>query len=282
MKFVCHMAEIHRSSYYAWLKRPMSKRESDNISLIEKIKLEHEASNGIYGAPRVAFKLRSQGEKCGQKRIAKLMQKEGIFGCAKKKFRAISTTDSRHNMSIFPRIFKIEEKEKLPQAPNQVWVGDMTYVGTQEGWLFLNIAMDLFNRKIVGFSMSDSLSTAPVVWDAMKHGIQSQPEALNASHPNLVAHSDRGCQYASRYYREKLALCGITQSMSRSGNCWDNAYAESFFHTLKVELVYRFKFNTRTEAKQAITKYIDWYNTRRIHSALGYKTPFSYEGKKAA
>jgi putative transposase len=281
MKFICRIAEINRSSYYAWLKRPTSKREAENATLLEGIRASHKQSKGIYGAPRITSELNSDGLSCGRNRVARLMRKEGIFGCAKKKFRAISTTNSRHDMPISPRLFKIEEKEALPSAQNEVWVGDITYIPTGEGWLFLTAVMDLFNRKIVGYSMSDNLRSESV-WEAMKAGIQHQPHALDPAKPTLIAHSDRGSQYASEYYRGKLALCGITQSMSRSGNCYDNAYAESFFHTLKVELVHRHQFGTRTEARKEVEEYIDWYNCKRLHSGLGYKTPISYGGNKIA
>lgn len=277
MKFICRIAEINRSSYYAWFKRPASKRDVENTGLVEKIKTSHKQSKGTYGAPRITAELNSDGVKCSLNRVAKLMRKEGVFGCARKKFRAISTTDSSHDMPISPRLFKVEEKENLPKTPNEVWVGDMTYVGTAEGWLFLTVVMDLFNRKIVGYSMSDSLHSESV-WSAMKAGIMNEPNALDPARPALVAHSDRGTQYASCYYRDSLELFGILQSMSRSGNCYDNAYAESFFHSLKVELIHRHQFATRTEARNRIEEYIEWYNCKRLHSALGYKAPISYEG----
>jgi putative transposase len=281
MKTLCQMTEINRSSYYAWLKRPVSRRKDQNDNLVEKLKTFHRESKGTYGAPRLTAQLRNEGYTCNRKRVAKLMRNAGIFGCARRKFRAMSTTNSKHNFPISPRLFQVENKETLPQAPNRVWVGDMTYIETKEGWLFLTVVLDIFTRKIVGYSMADHQRTE-TTWEAMKLGILNQKQALTPEGPSLITHSDRGGQYASEYYREKLALCGITQSMSRSGNCYDNAYAESFFHTLKVELTHRFEYGTRIEAQIEIQKYIDWYNRKRLHSALGYQTPFNYERKALA
>ena len=281
MKTICRVAEVNRSSYYAWLKRPPSKREKANSHLTQKLKTLHGKSRGIYGAPRLTVQLKAQGYTCSRNRVANLMRKAGLFGCAKRKFRAMITTNSKHNMPISPRLFEIEKKEAFPQAPNRVWVGDQTYILTREGWLFLTIVMDIFNRKVVGYWMSDHLRSE-TVWEAMKLAICQQKDALNAGAPILISHSDQGRQYASDSYREKLKLFGIIQSMSRSGNCYDNAYAESFFHTLKVELVHRHDFSTRAEAQNAIQEYIDWYNCKRLHSGLGYQTPFDYERKALA
>ena len=282
MSFICRIAEMNRGSYYAWLKRPASKREQQSATLLEKIKVVHSQSKGIYGVPRVTAQLHLEGQKCGRNRIAHLMRKEGLFGCARRKFRPVSTTDSNHNLPIAPRVFKVEEEETFPSGANQVWVGDQTYIATQEGWLYLTTVMDVFNRKVVGNYMSDHLRSE-TVWKALKMGIQNEKEALDPGQkPTLIYHSDRGSQYASEYYRQKLALLGVTQSMSRSGNCYDNAYAESFFHTLKVELVHRRKFTTRAEAQREIEEYINWYNSIRLHSSLGYQTPMHYKGEAVA
>jgi putative transposase len=245
--------------------------------LAEKLKSLHQESRGTYGAPRLTEQLKTHGYKCGRKRVASLMRKAGIIGCARKRFRPMGTTYPKHNLPIAPRLFEIEKKENLPQAPNRVWVGDTTYIPTKEGWIFLTIVMDLFSRKVVGYSITDHLR-AEATWEAMRRGICSQTGALSPQEPNLLVHSDQGTQYASDLYRGKLKLLGITQSMSRKGNCYDNAYAESFFHTLKIELVHRYEFQTRTQAQNAIQEYIDcWYNVKRLHSGLGYKTPFEYE-----
>lgn len=269
--------ELNRSSYYAWLKRPASRRAQANSLLVEKIKATHKKSRGTYGAPRVTAQLKSEGYSCSRNRVANLMRKQGIFGCARKPFRAINTTQSNHNYPVLPRVFETGKKEALPTAPNQVWVGDITYIGTGEGWLYLTIVMDVFSRKVVGFEITDHLRSE-ATWEAIKKGICQQKEALSPDQPRLIAHSDRGCQYASYDYQGKLKMLGICQSMSRRGNCYDNAFAESFFHTLKVELIYRTEFKTRAEASAAIEEYIaEWYNKKRLHSGIGYKSPCEHE-----
>lgn len=194
----------------------------------------------------------------------------------------MSTTDSRHGLPIAPRVFKVEDPKTHPLAPNRVWVSDTTYVATDEGWLYLTIQLDVFTRKVVGYSMTDHLRSE-AVWESLRGALQSQKEALSQDEPALVTHSDRGCQYASDFYRTKLKALGITASMSRSGNCYDNAFAESFFHTLKVELVHRSQFKTRREAEAAISEYIEvWYNRSRLHSGLGYQAPTDYERQALA
>jgi transposase InsO family protein len=201
------------------------------------------------------------------------MREAGIEGVARKRYR-VKTTESNHELPIADRVFQVEEPATFPTRPNEVWAGDITYVPTDEGWLYLTVQLDIFTRKVVGYAMTDHLRTEAVL-EALQHAIMSQgldPER------SLVSHSDRGCQYASEAYRTKLKELGITASMSRRGNCYDNAYAESFFHTLKVELVHRRRFRTRREAMAAIFEYIEvWYNRRRIHSALGYRAPMEYE-----
>jgi putative transposase len=277
---VCKVLQINRSSYYAWLKRPPSQRAKKDEELTSKLQLLHRKSRGTYGAPRLTAQLKNQGLNHSRKRVAQLMRNIGLFGCARRKFRPC-TTRPDPSQPVSPRLFESQNKNAIPQGPNRVWVGDMTYIPTKEGWLYLTTVMDVFNRKVVGYHMSDHMK-AETVWEALKKGICGQPEALKKGEPPLLSHSDRGGQYASEMYRQKLKLFGITQSMSRSGNCYDNAYAESFFHSLKVELVHRKTFETRAEAREAIAEYIDWYNTERIHSALGYQTPSEYCGRVLA
>jgi transposase InsO family protein len=206
------------------------------------------------------------------------MRKEGLFGCAKRRFR-VKTTDSNHSLPIAPRLFQTEAEATLPTRPNQVWGSDITYVPTEEGWLYLTVQLDLFTRKVVGYALTDHLQTEAVL-EALRVAVRTQ--GLDAD-SRLISHSDRGCQYASQSYRETLEMLGITASMSRRGNCYDNAYVESFFHTLKVELVHRRKFRTRAEASAAIFEYIEvWYNRRRLHSSLGYLSPIDYEAMALA
>lgn len=281
MTVICRILEVSRSSYYAWLKRPLSQRAKKNEELSQQLQEIHRKSKGTYGSPRLMEELKKQGARHSRKRIADLMKKIGIFGCAKSKFQPC-TTRPDPSQPVSPRVFESQNKEAIPKAPNRVWVGDMTYISTLEGWLYLTIVLDVFSRKVVGYHMSDHMKTE-TVWEALKEAVCNQPEALRKDGPTLISHSDRGGQYTSEMYREKLLLLGITQSMSRSGNCYDNAYAESFFHTLKVELVHRQKFQTHTEARETIREYIDnWYNTKRIHSGLGYQTPLEYERKALA
>ena len=201
------------------------------------------------------------------------MGQAGIAGVAKKQYR-VKTTDSNHELPIADRVFQVEEPDTWPTRPNEVWVGDLTYLPTDEGWLYLTVQMDVFTRKIVGFAMTDHMR-AEAMLEALQPAMLTQKPKPGQ---RLVSHSDRGCQYAADSYRAKLKELKITASMSRRGNCYDNAFAESFFHTLKVELVHRRQFKTRAEAMAAIFEYIEvWYNRQRIHSSLGYQSPMEYE-----
>lgn len=215
--------------------------------------------------------LRSQGQVCSENRVARIMRENEIASEAVKKFK-ITTTDSNHKLPIADRVFETENADAV-MAPNQVWTGDITYVYTDEGWLFLAVFLDIFTRKIVGFSSDDNMQTK-LILDALEMALGRQKFEEN----QLLAHSDRGSQYASEEFAKKLRLIGIVQSMSRKGNCYDNAHCESFFHSLKTELVYRTNFKTRQEAKLAIFEWIEtWYNRERRHSALGYMAPEEYE-----
>ncbi len=278
VKTSCKVLEVSRSGFYAWLKRPKSEREIKNHELVKQMEQIHFDSRGTYGAPRMTKALLATGQRLGHNRVANLMRKIGIFGCARKRFRAI-TTNSNHDFPVARRVFQVEEPKTLPVKPNQVWVGDITYIHTDEGWLYLTIQLDVFTRKIVGYALTDHLKTEAVL-EALKMAIQSQVLEKGI---NLISHSDRGCQYASDVYRQALKNFGITASMSRKGNCYDNAYAESFFHTLKVELIHRRRFKTREEAMMSIFEYIEvWYNRKRLHSSLGYLTPVDYEAQALA
>jgi len=219
----------------------------------------------------VTAELRAGGEMVNEKRVARLMRANEISSEAVKKFK-VQTTDSNHDLPIAPRMFETEHVDSV-MAPDQVYVGDITYVWTEEGFLFLAIFMDIFTRKIVGHASDDNMR-AELVLEALSMAVGRQDVASG----QVIAHSDQGSQFASEKLRDKMNLVGIIASMSRKGNCWDNAHCESFFHSLKTELVYRTDFKTREEAKQAIFEWIEcWYNSERRHSALEYMAPNEYE-----
>lgn len=271
VNLACKTLEVSRSGYYDWLKRPESDRAIETAALLVRIRAVHELSKQTYGSPRMTAALRAEGFECGQNRVAKIMRENEIASEAVRKFK-ITTTDSNHDLPIADRIFETENAEAV-MAPNQVWVGDITYVHTDEGWLFLAIFLDLFTRKVVGFSSDDNMRVE-LIMNALDMALGRQ----DVKDGELIAHSDRGSQYASDDYRRKIRLAGIIASMSRKGNCWDNAHCESFFHSLKTELVYRTNFKTREEAKQAIFEWIEtWYNRQRLHSSLDYMSPTKYE-----
>jgi putative transposase len=271
VNIACDTLEISRSGYYAWLERPESERAKDNAKLVEKIKKIHKKSDYTYGSPRVAAELQAEGHTCGKNRIARLMKDNAISSDSVKKFK-ISTTDSNHDLPIADRIFETENPDAV-MAPNQVWTGDITYVDTEEGWLFLAVFLDVFTRKIVGFSSADNMRTE-LILEALKMALGRQ--VVQAG--QLISHSDRGSQYASESYRDELNSNGIIASMSRKGNCYDNAHVESFFHSLKTELIYRKNFKSREEAAQAIFEWIEtWYNRQRRHSAINYMAPEEFE-----
>ncbi len=220
-----------------------------------------------YGSPRIYKALRAENITCSKNRIARLMRLNGIVAVQRRKFKA--TTDSKHNWPVAPNIL---ERNFTTHEPNKIWVTDISYVWTWEGWLYLSFVLDLYSRGVVGLAMSDNI-TDDLTQSALK-------QALGRRNPpvGLIHHSDRGSQYASGDYQTLLKEYEITPSMSRKGDCWDNAVAESFLHTLKVELVHRYRFKMKDEAKQIIFEYIEaYYNRKRMHSTLGYLSPFEFE-----
>jgi len=265
---MCRVLEVTRAGYYAWRKRKPSRRAQENEQLAKKIAEVHRDSRGSYGSPRVYAELCTQGFDVGRNRIARIMREEGILGRRKPRFRL--TTDSDHKL---PVALNLLDRQFMADEPDAAWVADITYVWTQQGWLYLAVILDLFSRRVVGWSMAEHMRTE-LVLDALRAALGSRLPAETG----LVFHSDRGSQYASEAYQDALAEHGITCSMSRRGNCWDNAVAESFFSTLKTELVHNVIFLTRDSARNAIAEWIEiFYNGKRRHSSLGYATPLQAE-----
>jgi len=267
---MCRVLDVCRSGYYAWLKRTPSARALRNERLQVEVRAIHRQSRGTYGSPRICEELRERGERVSRKRIACLMRLEGIQG--KKRKRVRRTTDSSHSQLIAQNLLERRFSVQSVEGIDRVWVSDITYVPTREGWLYLAVVLDLASRMVVGWAMGSSLESGLATAALeMALGRRSPGEGL-------LHHSDRGVQYASWEYQERLALCGAVASMSRKGNCWDNAVAESFFATLEVELIEDADWRTRQEARAAIFEYIEvWYNRQRRHSSLGYLSPAEYE-----
>jgi transposase InsO family protein len=270
IRSLCEALEVSPSGYYDWLKRQAQPgpRAQENARLVQQIVQIHQDSRQTYGSPRIQVVLRKAGHTHGRHRIARLMRQQGLCGRAKGRFR-VCTTDSHHDQPIAPN--RLPDRP-FPSAPNQVWVGDITYVATEEGWLYLAGILDLYSRRLAGWAMSEHIDTELTLaaWGmALTH---RQPPS------GLVFHSDRGVQYASQDYRHALQSAQAIASMSRKGNCYDNAAMESFWSTLKHELIYRRHFKTRAEARQAIFDFIEvFYNRRRLHSSLGYRSPIDFE-----
>jgi putative transposase len=265
---MAEVLEVSRSRYYFWRKNPFIKNERNN-DLGKKIIKIYDESKKQYGSPRIHAELKDQGVICGHNRVAKIMQSKGIKARIKLKYKV--TTDSNHDYPVSPNIVN---RDFEVEAPDKVWVSDITYIWTYEGWLYLCVIIDLFARKIVGYSMSENIDT-DLVSDAFNMAVLMRNPAKG-----LIFHSDRGVQYASHGFRKLLKDNNCIQSMSRKGNCWDNACAESFFSTLKIEEVFLRNYRTRDEARLSIFEYITvFYNRRRRHSFLDYMSPENYECK---
>jgi len=273
---MCRLLAVQPSGYYAWTQRkPCGRgrgREAQTLQLIESIRLVHQRSDGRYGSPRVHQALKKQGVVCSRKRVATLMRQAQIRSTRHRQRFRIRTTDSNHEHPLSANLLNRQfAREQL----NQAWVSDITYVATDEGWLYVASVMDLCSRRIIGWSTADHLR-AELVTEALTKAIQQRCPTTE----DLLHHSDRGVQYACGQYQAMLAQHGITCSMSRRGNCYDNASMESFFKTFKVELVYQEHYATRAEARRSIYSYIEvFYNRQRLHSSLGYRSPAEYEAE---
>jgi putative transposase len=266
---LCRTLQVSRSGYYRWKTGAVGPRGTANLDLVARIDSLFEEHERNYGSPRITVELRKQGIQCNHKRIERLMRAEGMRALQKKRFRVV-TTDSNHDYPIAPN--SLPDKEIT--GPDQGWCTDITYVETEEGWLYVAGVLDLHSRKIVGWAMEDHLETSLPLAALNMAFTQRRPRA------GLLHHSDRGVQYASHDYRQALQSFGMEASMSRKGNCYDNATIESFWGTLKNELVYRRKYRTREEARRSIFIWIEtYYNRVRIHSSLGYKSPVDFENQ---
>ena len=269
---LCEAVGVSRSAYYAWSGSTPSERELANERLLAEIRAIHVEHGARYGSPRMLDELRERGHEVGKHRVARLMQENGIYARMRRRFR--HTTDSNHKLPIAPNML---QQDFTATAPNQAWVGDITYIWTAEGWAYLAVLLDLYSRRVVGWALRKSLNRAVAI-AALQH-------ALTCRRPpaGLVHHTDRGSQYASQEYRAVLSKHGAACSMSAASNCYDNAVAESFFATLKKELVHGCAFETRTEAYDAISDYIEnYYNAKRRHSAAGNQSPINFELAHAA
>ena len=266
---LCATLAVTRSGYHAWVSRPPGVRARGNAALLPLITQAHRESRQTYGSPRIRIWLQQRGQHCGRRRVARLMQLAGLNSRPRRRFRPVSLTDSNHDLPVAPNRLRALAP---PQQRDAVWVADITYVETAEGWLYVAGVLDRCTRRCVGWAMDDTLATTLPLAALDMALKQRRPTA------GLVHHSDRGVQYASQAYRQRLALAGVIPSMSRPGNCYDNAAMESFWSSLKRELVHRCQFATRAEAKTAIFEWIEvFYNRERFHSALGFKSPVDLE-----
>ena len=270
---MCRVLNVSRSGYYYWLAQRPTKRTKENETLIVLISNSFTASKKRYGSPKITQELRAKGIKVSRPRVARLMRKANLKSVIQKKY-VVTTTDSKHP---YPVAENHLNRQFNPIKPGQAWVSDLTYIATGEGWLYLTIIMDLYDRKVVGWALSKSMKASETIIPAWQMAIKNRPIERN-----LIFHSDRGVQYACHAFTKLLKKHPLVlQSMSGKGNCWDNAVAESFFKSLKSELIYQHEFKTREAAKQATFEYIEiWYNRQRRHSSLGYLSPFDYYNRQ--
>jgi putative transposase len=267
VRTMCRVLDLSTSGYYAWAQQPQSRREQENLKLMDEIREIHESCHQTYGSPRIAKALQQKGLQCSRQRAARLMRRMGIRAKTARKFKV--TTDSNHHEPIAPNLLK---QKFTVEAPNKVWTSDITYVWTKRGWQYLTIILELFNREIIGYSLSNRLTAKSTVVAALDMAVKHRrpPEGI-------ILHSDRGIQYASKSFRKRLKKYRMTQSMSGKGNCYDNAVTETVFKTLKTEWIYGTSYADEHELRLSVFEYIElFYNRKRMHSALGYLTPAEF------
>jgi transposase InsO family protein len=269
VKTLCKTLDVSESGYHAWKRRPLSKRATENARITAHMSAEFKRSRETYGSPRLTDELRDGGIKAGRHRVARLMREAGIRARRPRRFRR--TTDSRHALPIAPNL--VERRfDEVASTPNKLWVSDLTYVRTWQGWVYLCVFLDVFSRKVVGWTLGETMETH-LVTDALKMALTRRSPGAG-----LMVHSDRGSQYASHAFRSLLAAHGIIQSMSRKGDCWDNAVAESFFASIKGDLLDRQSWATSAHVEVAVAEWIEvFYNGQRRHSAIGNVSPVNYE-----
>lgn len=266
----CALLAVSRSAYYQWSRRTPSTKERQDVELGERIAGIHQESRGTYGSPRVHRQLRREGIACGKKRVARLMAVRGLAGRFKRRWQQTTIADPATLITATDRVQRAFRPDGLEL--NRVWVGDISYLRTWEDWCYLATVIDLASRRVVGFAIADHMRTS-LICEALRMATTTRRPA-----PGLIFHSDRGSQYTSNEFTQLLNAQGFVQSLSRPRQCWDNAVAESFFATLKTELVYRRSWPTRTAARSAVFEFIEvFYNRRRLHSSLGYRSPAEYE-----
>jgi transposase InsO family protein len=269
---LCAVLGVTRSGYYGWRSGQESARELANRLLVEEIRRVHRQKKGRYGSPRVTQQLRREGQRCNHKRVERLMRQQGLRGCSSRK-RRVCTTNSAHDQPVAPNLLL---DRPAPSQPNEVWVADITYIPTSEGWLFLAAVMDLYSRQILGWS----------VWESLQAGgpLQALKRALvSRCYPQkVIHHSDRGIQYACHAYRQELKAAGLVASMSRRGNCYDNAAMEAFWSTLKREAMAQSDTWSKNRVRRELFEYIEGdYNRSRLHSSLGYQSPVDFENQNS-
>ena len=268
IEMMCKVLGVSKSGYYSWLKRKPSKRAIENQKLMEQIRQVYKKSKGTYGSPRITEELKINYVHVSRRRVARLMRKANIRSITKKRF--VVTTDSKHSYPVAPNLLN---REFSVDRLGKVWVSDLTYIRTIEGWLYLTVIIDLADRRVIGWSLSNSMYTTATIIPAWRMAVRNRPVT-----EELIFHSDRGVQYACTEFKELITgNVLVNQSMSRKGDCWDNAVAESFFKTIKTEWIYRHSYATRKQAALSVFEYIEtWYNTQRRHSSLNYLSPLEF------